>query len=414
MFFLSQLLGSPVLDSNRERIGSVRDVVVTMDGERLPVVTGLVVRQGRRESLVSAGQIAEISEHGPHLTTTRDMLQPFTRSGEEVLLSRHVLDHQIIDLDGKRIIRVNDLQLSATTAGWKVTAVDVSPQPLARRLGLRRPARADQPRDLLDWADVEYFASEAPAGKLKVSHERVARLHPADIAHLVDAVPYRQGAEIVASLPIETAAEAMEEMTPGRQADLVAGMDAQRAAEIIEQMAPDDAADLIADLDDAKARDLLDRMEEEASEDVEELLAYAEDTAGGLMTPEFVSVTPDMSVSEAIDHTRRLPFEPEIIYYVYVVDSLDYDTPLLVGIASLRDMILGGLDRRMEEVMTTSFHAATPDTPAEEVARVVSEYNLLALPVVEEGQILGIVTVDDVMETLLPGPWRERIPHLFR
>lgn len=414
MLFLSQLLGRPVLDSDRERVGIVRDVVVTMHGERFPVVTGLVVRQGRRESLVSASQIAEITEYGPHLTTSREKLGPFARTGEEVLLSRHVLDHQIIDLDGKRIIRVNDLQLTGTSAGWQVTAVDVSPQPLVRRLGLRRPARTDQPREMLDWADVEYFESEGPAGHPKATHERLARLHPADIAHLVDAVPFRHGAEIVASLPIETAAEAMEEMTPERQADLVVGMDVQRAAEIIEQMAPDDAADLLADLDEAKARDLLDRMEEEASGDVEELLAYAEDTAGGLMTPEFVSVTPDMSVSEAIDHTRRLPFEPEIIYYVYVVDSLDYDTPLLLGIASLRDMILGGLDRRMEELMTTSFHAATPNTPAEEVARVVSEYNLLALPVVEEGQILGIVTVDDVMEMLLPGPWRERIPRLFR
>ncbi len=414
MLFLSQLLGRPVLDSDRERIGSVRDVVVTMHGERFPVVTGLVVRQGRRESLVSAAQIAEITEHGPRLTTTREKLEPFVRTGEEVLVSRHVLDHQLIDLEGKRIIRVNDLQLTGTSAGWRVTAVDVSPQTFVRRLGLRRPARMEQPREMLDWADVEYFESEVPPGHQKATHERLARLHPADIAHLVDAVPFRHGAEIVASLPIETAAEAMEEMTPERQADLVAGMDVQRAAEIIEQMAPDDAADLLADLDDAKARDLLDRMEEEASGDVEDLLAYAEDTAGGLMTPEFVSVTPDMSVSEAIDHTRRLPFEPEIIYYVYVVDSLDYDTPLLLGIASLRDMILGGLDRRMEELMTTSFHAATPNTPAEEVARVVSEYNLLALPVVEEGQILGIVTVDDVMEMLLPGPWRERIPRLFR
>ncbi|MDP9350824.1 MAG: CBS domain-containing protein, partial [Chloroflexota bacterium] len=148
--------------------------------------------------------------------------------------------------------------------------------------------------------------------------------------------------------------------------------------------------------------------------DVKDLLSYPEKSAGGLMTPQFVAVTPDMTVGEAIEHMRHLDYHPDIVYYVYVVDSLDYDTPLLLGVASLRDMIMAGLTPRMEEVMTTDFHRVAPNTPTEEVAALVGEYNLLAVPVVEEGQILGIVTVDDVLELLLPADWRERLPRLFR
>lgn len=413
MFFLSQVVGKAVRDSEGEKIGSVRDVVVRLDETPYPLVTAAVMRHARRDVRLLASEIGGFSEEGITLSTSSSNLQQFEKSEEEALLSRHLLDSQMIDVEGKRIIRVYDLQLQATEQGYIVSGV-VPGERARRRLVRRRIGSTDGEVEVLDWADLEYFATEDPDLHLDANHERLSLLHPADIANLVDAVPYRQGAEIMDSLDVDTAAEAMEEVAPERQADLVEGMDQERAADIIERMAPDDAADLLADLAEDKARQLLNLMEDEASGDVKELLAYPENSAGGLMTPDYVAVTPDMSVGEAIEHMRHLDYHPDIVYYVYVVDSLDYDTPILLGIASLRDMIMAGLDHRMEEVMTTEFHHVAPHTAAEEVALIVGEYNLLAVPVLEEGQILGIVTVDDVLEILLPGTWRERVPRLFR
>ncbi len=412
MFFLSQVLGRPIRDMHGERIATVRDLIVRIDDKPYPTVTGLVARQGRRQFFIKASQISSLDESGAELSTTRLNLERFSRRENEVLLSKHVLDRQLIDVDGRRVIRVNDLQLAPSPSGYRVIAVDVSPHGLLRRLGVRR---LGTPGPLLDWADVEYFASDAPAVRLKVSHERLSRLHPTDIARLVESVSYQKGAEILESLDVETAADAMEEVSDERQASLVGGMDEERAADIIERMAPDDAADLLADLDEEKQRDLLRLMEAEASLDVEELLAYPEDSAGGLMTPNYVPALPNMTVEQAIEHARALPYEPELVYYFYVVDSLEEEQPVLLGIASLRDMIFAGLSRRMDEVMTREFYHASSETSSDEVARVIGEYNLLALPVLsEDGRLLGIVTVDDVMERLLPVPWRQRLPRLFR
>lgn len=413
MFLLSQVIGKSVRNRDGEKVASVRDLVVRIQEKPYPVVVGVVARQGRRDVRAPWGELESISDEGVSLSAAAPALSPFVRAEDEALMARHLLDRQLIDVEGRRIIRVADLQLSPSSQGYLLTGAVVGERP-RRRIGLPRLGGGEEAQQVLDWTSVEFFASADSDLHLEVDHERLARMPAADIANLVDALDYQQGAEIIAALDVDTAAEAMEEVAPERQAHLVVGMDVERAADIIERMAPDDAADLLADLADEKARDLLSRMEDDASGDVKDLLAYPENSAGGLMTPQFVGVTPDMTVGEAIEHMRHLDYHPDIVYYVYVVDSLDYDTPLLLGVASLRDMIMAGLTPRMEEVMTTDFHRVAPNTPTEEVAALVGEYNLLAVPVVEEGQILGIVTVDDVLELLLPADWRERLPRLFR
>lgn len=414
MVFLSDVIGKPVRDVHGERIAAVKDLIVRINDQPYPTVTGAVARQSGRDFFIKPSAVAAIDETGITLSTTKLNVERFAKRPEEVLLAKHVLDRQLIDVDGRRVIRVNDLQIIPSEGGYKVGGVDISPRALLRRLGLRRLARTSRPDDLIDWADVEYFASEDSAVRLRVSHEKLSKLHPADIARLVDTVSFRQGAEIIASLDTQTAAETMEEMTPERQADLVEGMDSERAADILELMAPDDAADLLGDLEEAKARQLLDLMDEEVSDDVEELLSYEEDSAGGLMTTGFATVTPDMTVHEAMAHLQRMDPKPTSAYYIYVVDSLDLDPPVLVGVVSLRELVFRGLDCPISDIMTTEVRYAEPDTSLEDVARLMSEYNLLALPVLEDGHILGIIAVDDVMERLAPVHWRERLPKLFR
>src|SRR6185503_14306916 len=207
-------------------------------------------------------------------------------------------------------------------------------------------------------------------------------------------------------------AETLEEMAAERQAQILGDMDEERAADILEHMSPDEAADVLLDLPEDKAEDLLNRMEDEEQSEVAELLPYADDTAGGLMTTEFVTLPRELTVGEALARLREMAETPNMIYYLYVVAG--EGSWNLTGVIALRSLILADPSVPLAEVMRTEFQKAHPDEAADEVAQRIAEYNLLALPVMDEaGDILGIITVDDAMEILLPKDWRQRLPRLF-
>lgn len=413
MIYLSQIIGKPVNDAEGRVIGEIRELYARHGEHAYPVVSAVGVRTGRRTLLVEANDVAELTGVEMRLGVApvldaRTELRP-----DEAPLSETYFGRRLAGFGRSTAVRIEDLLLERDESGWVVTGVDVAPRALLQRLGFgRRGGRRE--RDLLDWRDVT-VSLDPQNGGTNLDPDHLMRLHPADLARRLLSAPTDRAAEVLRALPLETVAAAMEELPLERQSDFLGAMGLERAADVVERMSPDDAADLLGELDESEAGELLRLMEREASEDVRGLLAYGEDTAGGLMTPAFATASPEMSVQEAIQHLRALPYEPELIYYVYVVESVDYDPPLLLGVASLRGMILSGLERRMDEVMTTEIYSVTGDTPAAEVARVIAEYNLLALPVLDaEGHLLGIVTVDDVMERLLPGGWRERVPRLFR
>jgi Mg2+ transporter MgtE len=269
--------------------------------------------------------------------------------------------------------------------------------------------RSGRPVEVIDWADVGYLATDAATVQLKSSRGKLARLHPVEIARLAEAFSYQHGAAIVESLDDETAAETLEEMAAERQAQILGDMDEERAADILERMSPDEAADVLGDLPEDKAEDLLNRMEDEEQIEVAELLTYADDTAGGLMTTEFVTVPRDLTVGEALARLRQMAETPNMIYYLYVVAS--ENSWKLEGVIALRNLIVAEQSVPLERVMRTEMQVAHVNDGATEVAQKISEYNLLALPVVDEaGEILGIVTVDDAIEILLPKDWRQRLP----
>ena len=248
--------------------------------------------------------------------------------------------------------------------------------------------------------------------QLKSSSDKLARLHPVEIARLAEALSYHHGTEIVEALDDETAAETLEEMQAEHQARILGDMDEERAADILEWMSPDEAADVLGDLPEEKAEELLSLMESEEQADVAELLPYEDDTAGGLMTTEFVTLPRDLTVGEALARLREMAETPNMIYYLYVTDG--EGSWQLVGVIALRSLILADPSAPLAEVMRAEFQRAHPDDSASEVAHKIAEYNLLALPVVDEaGDILGIITVDDAMEILLPKDWRQRLPRLF-
>jgi len=411
MIYLSQVLGRPILDLEGERVAVLKDVIVRLGEGDHPPVAGFVARYRRRDFFLPRWRISDFGEHGVRLNSDILDLRPFMRRDGEVLLARDVLDKQLIDVDGKRVVRVNDVQIIEAANEWHVTGADVSLLGLWRRLA---PAflRSTRPVEVIDWADVGYLATDAATVQLKSHRGRLARLHPVEIARLAEAFSYQQGAEIVESLDDDTAAETLEEMAAERQAQILGDMDEERAADILERMSPDEAADVLGDLPEEKAEDLLNLMQDDEQSEVAELLPYEDDTAGGLMTTELVTLPRDLTVGEALARLREMAKTPNMIYYLYVVAA--EDSWKLIGVIALRNLILADPSAPLENVMRSDLQVAHPDDNAADVAQKVAEYNLLALPVVDEaGDILGIVTVDDAIEILLPKGWRQRLPKMF-
>lgn len=412
MLYLSQVLGRPIRDLGGERVATVKDVIVRLGEDDHPPVIGLMARYRRRDFFVSRWRITELNERGVRLNTEILDLRPFVRRDGEVLLRSDVLDKQLIDVNGKRVVRVNDVQIINVADDWRVTGADVSLQGLWRRLAPSGFAGTRKPVEVIDWSNVGYLATDAATVQLKSSSDKLARLHPVEIARLAEALSYHHGSEVVESLDDETAAETLEEMPAESQARILADMDEHRAADILEWMSPDEAADVLGDLPDDKAEELLGLMEDPEQADVAELLPYEDDTAGGLMTTEFVTLPRELSVNEALARLREMASTPNMIYYLYVVET--EGSWKLSGVIALRSLILADPAAPLNEVMRVDFQRAHPDEPANEVAQRIAEYNLLALPVVDAaGDILGIITVDDAMEVLLPKQWQQTLPRIF-
>src|SRR5918998_1552192 len=257
MLYLSQVLGRPIRDMEGERVATVKDVIVRLGEDEHPPVTGFVARYRRRDFFLPRWRIAEFGERGVRLNSDILDLRPFTRRDGEVLLARDVLDKQLIDVDGKRVVRVNDVQLIDAAGDWRVTGADVSLAGLWRRLTPHNFFGTARPVEVIDWADVGYLATDAAAVQLKSSRDKLARLHPVEIARLAEALSRHQGAEVIEALDDETAAETLEEMHAEDQARIIGDMNEERAADILEWMSPDEAADVLGDLPEEKAEDLL-------------------------------------------------------------------------------------------------------------------------------------------------------------
>jgi magnesium transporter len=415
MLYLSQAIGRPVLDGNGEPIGKVADLLVAV-GERYPPVTGLVVSTDRREIFVPWQSVGAVDANGARLTTFTLDLGRFRQRPDEIRLAVDLLDKQIVDIDGHKVVRVNDIRLDEIEGQLRLVAVDVGTAGLLRRLGTRFPEivarglRMPVQERYIDWEDVDPVETSIASIKLRVPHAGLAELHPADLASIIDQLAPKDRAGVLASLNDEAVADAIEEMEPDTQVEVIEDLEPARAADILEEMSPDDAADLVADLSDEAREEILALMERDEAAEVQELLGYPEDSAGGIMTTEFVAVPASLSAGQTIDRLRELEPDAETIYYVYVTD----DDGRLVGVLSLRDLIVAAPGTPISEVMIPEPVAVGVLSDQEEVAHVVARYNLLAVPVVDrDGRLAGIVTVDDAMDSILPTAWKKRLPRLF-
>ena len=403
--FISEILKKPVLDPKGDELGRVKDFVVVR-GEPLPKISSIIIE--RKKGLLNLPwtvlnifnkRIISANVYG-------EALQPYELDEKDLLLVRDILDKQIVDVNGVKVVRVNDVKLEGYDTEAVLIAVDVGMRGILRRLGVERGGedllrlfKKHLPYNLISWNYIQPFEPKLTTISLTVPRQMLSELHPADIADIISQVSHKEGATFFEDLDVDVAAEALSELKPETQVDIITGMDTDKAADIIEEMPPDEAADILSDLPVDKAKEILESIEKEEAEDIQELLSHEEDTAGGLMTNVFIAYLPETTVRKAIENFKKDAQEIEIVYYIYVVDADEK----LIGVVSLRDMLLADLDAKLSDIMETKLKTVTPETDEMEVAEIISKYNLVVLPVVDiEGFMLGIVTVDDVLDRILP------------
>jgi CBS domain-containing protein len=426
LLFLTEILGAEVIDVRQRRVGAVRDLTVRVQ-EPYPVVTGLVVsRRGQVVIPWSEVRTFAAATREVALRSTSEEIERHRADPDAIWLARDVMDKQVVDTDGRRVVRVNDLQLVEGGGSLILVGADIGIRGILRRLGLEKFAksltrllRRDLPMVLVSWEvvaplgsapDLEHPATD-DAIRLRVSGSRIAKLHPADIADIVEDLGAKERKTIFDTLTEDVAADTLEEMELEDQVSVIEHMDAERASDILEEMPPDEVADILTELPRDQAERLLSMMEKEEAQDVKELLAYEEDTAGGLMTTEYVAVPEGLTAQQCIDELRRMEPNAESIYYVFVIDADEH----LRGVLSLRDLIVAQPDTPISSIMIRDVITVRLDDGVQEIAAVLSKYNLLAVPVVdEEFRIHGLVTVDDALDAVLPESVKRKLPRRAR
>ncbi len=412
MPFLSELIKKPVFDNAGKTIGKLVDIIVSTD-RPYPKVKALSLRTSDNGVIDIPWEQVERLEGGVTLRVPQSELTAYHVQAHEVRLVSNVLDRQIVDVEGKKLRRVNDLQLAPTNGSYRLIGVDIGVAGLLRRLGVEHVIQRVGIRpqsNYIAWKDVDSIRSDPMSLKLTVPKYNITKLHPADIAEIVDQLNVKESLTLINYLDEEAAADTLEETSQERQVSLIEGMDAERAADILEEMSPDDAADLLGDLPADRAEVILDLMEPDESDEIRELLEYPEDTAGGIMTNEFIAVNEQLTAAQAIEEVRQAARSVETIYYIYI--TADGDD--LIGVTSLRELLIASPDLKLSAFMHKELVKADVREDQREVARKIAKYNLLALPVVEnETRLKGIVTVDDAIDIVLPTAWKKRVPKMF-
>jgi magnesium transporter len=411
MLRLSDLKGATVTDGDAlsTRLG---DLAVDLSTGDYPLVTRTLIRddEGGRYALAAPTRVDRHLVRVP--AGARGTPLDEAALDRLVLLRRDIMDAMILDLKDLRELRANDLWLRATDEGIVLAAADISPWAVVRRL-TRGLVNHDVPADMIDWRDVEFLRGDPRAAAAGHDyHRRVARLQPTQIARMSDGLPYMHAAELLTLLPDPLAADVLEQMLPERQAQVVTELDEAQAARLIAEMATDLAADLLGQLDLADATHLLDVVPRDRACQIEELLRYPADTAGGIMTNEFVFALVDGTVGDVREYIREQLRRPAFVYFVYLVDG--EDSRRLRGIVTLRDLSVADASTPVQHVMQRDVITVGPLEPAIEVAHRVSDYGLNALPVVgPDGTLLGIVALDKAMAQLLPQVWRDHGVRVF-
>ena len=395
------------MDSSGEKIGTISDLAIST-GEVFPRITSLAFQgPGKVPFMISWRKyVDEFDDEGIKLSVDSPDIRFSYLQPDEVLLARDLMDRQIVDTQGLKVVRVNDLKLSKSGTQLRLLGAEVGIRGILRGLApwleravvsVAKTFHKQIDERIIAWNYMDLLDRDLSEVQLSVTHKRLDELHPADVADILEQLDPQQRANVFKHLDESQATEAISEMEDEYQADFIEDLDDAKAANVLGNMDPDDAVDIVRDLSYEKAEALLRLMGVEDAAEIRRLLGYKDGTAGGMMTTQFVAVPETSTVRETIEVLRELPEEHPTVHYVYVLDEYDK----LVGVLSLRTLVLTDDSKVMHDIMYTDLITASPDETEDDVAADVFKYDLPAMPVVDErGKLLGIVTTDDAWDAI--------------
>ncbi|MGA2123791.1 MAG: CBS domain-containing protein [Acidimicrobiales bacterium] len=406
IYHLSTFLRRSIYDSNGDRIGRVQDLVARLGNDPHPPIVGAVIRIESRDVFVPIKKIGGLDQGRMTFEGRRVDLRKFERRPGEILLAEDLLARHLINLVRGRIMVANEIEIANIDGHWEVVGVDPGRRSFLRRLLGRRIGSHVQTDSIVDFASIEPFVSHVPTARLRIPYRKLARLHPAQIADLVEQASHEEGEEIIEAVGLnrELEADVFEELDTTHQLEFLESRSDEEAARLLSRMEPDNAADLITEIDQERRLPILNLLPGEQQAKVRQLLSYNADTAGGLMNTDFVSVGASATVLDALDAIRTSRVPAESLQAVFIVNEEGQP----IGAASIAPLVRARPDELALAAARTQLEHVHPQWDVLRVARKMSDFNLTVLPVLDEGhnKMVGVVTVDDLLEELLPQGWR--------
>jgi len=410
MIYFTELQHLPMYGVKGEFLGVLEDLCVDPSNKGVRVSSYLVRTPHKALQCITYTQIQSISVRAGQTNVSRDEIRCYALDEGLIRIKKDVLDQQIIDVDNRKVVRVNDVDFDIEPIDGhtelRIIAVNVGLAAAVRRLlqGTMSKHRIRMitktlPTRIIQWEFVNLIESDpARRVKLRISYDRLAELHPADIADILEELSYNEQKALIESLDDETAAHALSEIPTKMQADLLESISTEKAADIVEEMPPDEAADVLNELSPETSAEVLADMEKEEAEEVRELLAFEENTAGSIMTTEYVFVHESAMVEGAIEALRNFEGHVEAIQQIYLIDN----EAVLKGAVAIGRILLAAANSPLAELSTEDLISVQAQQSVKSVVGLFHKYNLMSLPVVdEENHLLGMVTADDVLEVVI-------------
>lgn len=403
-FYLSSILGNRLYSEYGLNLGKILDIIVDESYKR-PKVVALTVRSAKGSVILDFSNIHFEDNKEQYSMVCSEPIPYIPDESRCMRLKKSVLDRQIVDIDGRKVVRVNDLRLVVLANGTYLVAVDVGMEGLLRRLGvskqlvrLLKPFKIHIPNRLIMWDEVETVDTGHAGIRLNTEYSNISRLHPSDVADIIESLDWNAQIAIFNSLDQEKAADVLEELEPKTQVTMINRLPLEHAADLLESMPSDEAADILDGLNDEKAQALLDEMEDEASDEVRELMEYPDNSVGSIMSKDYFAFNQNQTIEEVFSFLRRLKPESDSIYYLYIVNDSDE----LIATVSMRDLIISEPSVKLSEVMNTEVFTVLDTDPINTIVENIDKYNLLAIPVTDNTmRLVGIVIINDVVFNLI-------------
>ncbi len=403
-FYLSRLIGKKIFFEDGSGEGKLKDLIVDVNSMR-PMVVGAEVKLGSQLRKLDYSGISVVPDGRDYLLKC---LKPIDiePSGENTMqLVKHILDKKIIDIDGRKLVRANDLRLAALSSGLYVVAVETGMEGILRRLGLSGLVKwilklfgLSIPGEIVLWDEVEITDFSKAGIKLSQSYSKLSSLHPSDIADILEDLDQKTQLAIFQSLDEERAADVLEELETDAQLQVIEGLSVEKAADVLEKMPSDEVADILDEMEEDKAEELLLEMEGETSDEVRELMEYPENSTGSLMSTDFIAFNENTTIEDTLQMLRKLKPEAQSVYYLYIIDDMER----LVATVSLRDIVISEPKTKLRDIMNRNVLYVNAYDKINSLTDMISKYSLLAIPVVDNDIVLrGIVVIDDLIYNVL-------------